>query len=96
MAKACSHILVTVATLDKRAYKYIPGKKKNIQAFIQHSTSCSPQHDQSRLARTKFICIEEILFGFAGANDRNDALPFLHQLQMKGIVRENMEMCGFI
>lgn len=57
--KACSHILVTVATLDKRAYKYIEGGKEKNESL--HSTSCSPQLGQSRLARTTFICVMEIL-----------------------------------
>lgn len=75
MAKACSCILVTVATLDKRAYKYIAEKHSGLHSALNELLSTD---DQSQLTGTKFICIEGISAGFAGTNDQNGDYLLLH------------------
>lgn len=75
MAKACSCILVTVATLDKRAYKYIAEKHSGLHSALNELLSTD---DWSLLTVTKFICIEGISVGFAGTNDRNGDYLLLH------------------
>lgn len=63
MAKACSHILVTVATLDKRAYKYIPEKHLGLHSgFNKLLSTVRPIPafpDQIYMHREDFV-------GFAG------------------------------
>lgn len=71
MAKACSRILVTVATLDKRAYKYIAEKHSGLHSALDKLLSRArpiPAHqDQIYMHRGDFV-------GFAGTNDRNNVL----------------------
>lgn len=72
MAKACSRILVTVATLDKRAYKYIPEKHSGLHSALNKLLSKSqpiPAHrGQIYMNRGDFA-------GVADPNDRNNVLP---------------------
>lgn len=93
MAQACSHILVTVATLDKRTYKYIPEKHPGLRSAFNKLLSTSvpkPGSPWDLYAWQRFCWFDWYKRRW------NNVLPFLHHLQRKCIVRHVMEISGLI